>query len=90
VAIVDVYDALTHDRVYRPAMPEEEAVEILENGRGTQFDPDLLRLFISLLPEIRRIAQEAPDEVSRSESRSPQPPGIVLGANALEAMPLGA
>jgi hypothetical protein len=32
VAIVDVYDALTHDRVYRPAMPEEQALSILQQG----------------------------------------------------------
>jgi len=62
VAIVDAYDALTHDRVYRFALPEDKAVEIMENGLGAQFDPCLLRLFLALLPEIRRIGQATPDD----------------------------
>ncbi len=39
VAIVDVYDALTHDRVYRPAMPEEQALSILQEGSGDAVRP---------------------------------------------------
>jgi putative two-component system response regulator len=67
VAIVDVYDALTHDRVYRPAFPEHEAIEIMENGHGTHFDPGLLRLFLAVLPEMRRIGREMPDELSQAK-----------------------
>ncbi len=62
VAIVDAYDALTHDRVYRPAMTESEALAILEEGRGTHFDPRLLDLFMSLLPEMRAIAEALTDD----------------------------
>ena len=62
VAIVDAYDALTHDRVYRPAMPQREALAILEEGRGTHFDPRLLDLFMSLLPEMRAIAEALTDD----------------------------
>jgi hypothetical protein len=45
VAIVDVYDALTNDRVYRPAFSGGEAVEIMREETG-HFDPDLLDAFI--------------------------------------------
>ena len=62
VALVDVYDALTHDRVYRAAMPETEALAIMEQGRGNHFDPFLFGVFLGLLPEMRRIAAENPDE----------------------------
>jgi putative two-component system response regulator len=62
VAIVDVYDALTHDRVYRRELPEDEVVKIMLAGRGTHFDPRLLDIFMSQLPEMRAIAQAAPDE----------------------------
>ncbi len=62
VAIVDVYDALTHNRVYRPALPEAEALVLMEQGRGTHFDPRLLYLFFQALPEIRGIAREYPDD----------------------------
>ena len=63
VAIVDVYDALTHDRVYRPALPEDQALSIMEQDWGKHFDPVLLRVFFSLLPEMRRIARDTPDDL---------------------------
>jgi CHASE1-domain containing sensor protein len=62
VAIVDVYDALTHDRVYRPALPESEVLTIMQQGAGTHFDPLLMTFFFLHFSEIRRIAQEHPDE----------------------------
>ena len=62
LAIVDVYDALTHDRVYRPALPEDEVMEIMHEGAGTHFDPLLLSYFFLHLAEIRRIAEEHADE----------------------------
>jgi len=49
VAIVDVFDALTSDRCYRAAMPLEKALAIMAEGRGTQFDPTLLDLFMDNL-----------------------------------------
>ncbi|MGH9641148.1 MAG: HD domain-containing phosphohydrolase [Terriglobales bacterium] len=45
VAIVDVYDALTYDRVYRPAFSAESAIEIMREEDG-HFDPELLDVFI--------------------------------------------
>jgi response regulator RpfG family c-di-GMP phosphodiesterase len=47
VAIVDVYDALTSKRVYRDAMADDGALDILRAGRGTHFDPDLLEVFLA-------------------------------------------
>ena len=47
IAIADVYDALTaYDRPYKKAMPVNQALDILKAGKGTQFDPDLVDLFI--------------------------------------------
>lgn len=48
-AVVDVYDALTHDRPYRPAFPLAQARAMLEDGDGTHFDPEVLRAFLGLL-----------------------------------------
>ncbi len=62
LAIVDVYDALTHRRVYHEALPEDEAMKIMELDRGKHFDPFLFGVFLSLLPEIRRIARQNPDD----------------------------
>ena len=75
VAIVDVYDALIHRRVYREALPEEKAIEIIEQGRGRHFDPFLLSVFLSLLPDIRRIARQNPDDRVVGYVR-PAPPAI--------------
>ncbi|MEX0611063.1 MAG: HD domain-containing phosphohydrolase [Pirellulales bacterium] len=61
VAIVDVYDALSHDRVYRPALPEDIVLEKMRAGQGTHFDPGLLGLFFSVLEQIRAIAASNPD-----------------------------
>jgi len=54
VAVADVYDALLHDRVYRPAMPEPTVLSYLEEHRGTHFEPRILDAFMEVLPRIRR------------------------------------
>ena len=51
-SIADVYDALTSDRVYRKAFPVEKAIEIMREGRGTQFDAELLDAFLGSLDDI--------------------------------------
>jgi putative two-component system response regulator len=62
VAIVDVYDALTHDRVYRRAYTEERTLAMMQHAAGTQLDPLLLTLFFAQLSEIRRIAENNADQ----------------------------
>lgn len=49
LTIVDAYDAMTNDRPYRKAMSQNEAVAELSRCAGTQFDPDLIKLFIEIL-----------------------------------------
>jgi hypothetical protein len=49
VAIADVFDALTSDRVYRRAFAVEEAVQIMREQRGRHFDPVLLDAFLEVL-----------------------------------------
>lgn len=51
VAVVDAYDAMTTERVYKQAMSEEEAIAILENGKGEQFHPEVVDHFIKLIVE---------------------------------------
>lgn len=46
VAIADTYDAITHSRRYRGGRSSRRAAEIIANGRGTQFDPELVDLFL--------------------------------------------
>lgn len=49
VAIVDAYDAMTNDQVYRPALSHERAVAELVACAGTQFDPELVEQFCDFL-----------------------------------------
>lgn len=53
VAVCDVYDALVHDRCYRPALSEDEALDIMNGMRGRQFDPRIYDAFLRVLPGIR-------------------------------------
>ena len=46
VALADVYDALTTKRVYKPAFSHENAREIILDGMGSHFDPDIVRAFL--------------------------------------------
>lgn len=46
VALADVYDALTTKRVYKPAFSHEKARTIILEGRGTQFDPEVVDAFL--------------------------------------------
>jgi putative nucleotidyltransferase with HDIG domain len=48
-AIVDVYDALTSDRPYRPAWTKERAIEHIKSLSGTHFDPRVVNAFLELL-----------------------------------------
>ena len=46
MSIVDVFDALVNERVYKKAIEKKEAIVIIREGRGTQFDMELLDIFL--------------------------------------------
>jgi putative two-component system response regulator len=66
VSIVDVYDALSHDRVYRPAMSQEKIAEVMQQSAGSQFDPGLWGLFLTVHAEIEEISHAHPDQADES------------------------
>ena len=49
MALADVYDALVSERVYKKPIPKDAAEKIIEEGGGTQFDPELAELFLACL-----------------------------------------
>jgi putative nucleotidyltransferase with HDIG domain len=48
LSVADVYDALTSDRSYRKRMPDENALKIIRENSGSQFDPKVVDLFLGL------------------------------------------
>ena len=87
-AVADVFDALLSDRVYRPAMSADQAVEILREGRGTQFDPQIVDLLLENLEEILtfRLLVERP--TAFRENGLPGPEGDALDQAAVESVAL--
>jgi putative two-component system response regulator len=61
MAVADVYDALISRRVYKDGMPHEKAVTIIQEGRGTHFDPDVADAFIAIQAEFQEIATRFAD-----------------------------
>jgi putative two-component system response regulator len=55
VAVADVFDALTSDRVYRKAFEVNAAVEMMREGRGTHFDARVLDALLSDLESFKRV-----------------------------------
>jgi putative two-component system response regulator len=51
-AVADVFDALLSDRCYRPALPVPDAVKVIDDGKGTHFDPRIADLLIDGLDEV--------------------------------------
>ena len=49
IAVVDAYDAMTSDRPYRKALPKEKAIAELKKNAGTQFDPRVVEVFLSVI-----------------------------------------
>lgn len=61
VAIADVYDALSNDRVYRPALPQKEVLDIMRQGRGSHFDPEVFDVFLELIDTMQEILRAYAD-----------------------------
>ena len=89
-AAADVFDAITSNRVYRPALPLDEALEVMRAGRGTQFDPLVLDLFLDAFDEVDTPEEAAtttrPDRPAPARTAVGRRLGIeVLGAGVRRA-----
>lgn len=62
-AVADVFDALSAERPYKKAMPREKCFKILEEGRGTHFDPTVLDAFFNATKDIVRVQLDFMDHV---------------------------
>ncbi|MBQ1972521.1 MAG: HD domain-containing protein [Treponema sp.] len=55
MSIADVFDAVSQKRCYRDAMPLDECFEIIQKGKGWDFDPLLVDIFLSIRPQVEQI-----------------------------------
>ena len=61
VALVDVYDALSSERIYKEAWDESVVLETLEGEAGHHFDPELVEIFLSITDIVRSVRQRYVD-----------------------------
>lgn len=61
VAVADVYDALSSRRPYKDPFPRNKCLEVIAEGRGTQFDPDVVDAFFECADRIREVQVELMD-----------------------------
>ena len=80
MALADVYDALISKRVYKPPFPHAKAVEIIQEGRGTHFDPDVVDAFLALEDTFRNIALTFADCDEEREALGGAHPAGTCGA----------
>jgi putative nucleotidyltransferase with HDIG domain len=67
LAVADAFDAMTSDRAYRNAMTVNQAFDQLKQGRGTQFDPNLIDLLDDVKMSWMKIHKEEGDDVKEFE-----------------------
>jgi HD-GYP domain-containing protein (c-di-GMP phosphodiesterase class II) len=53
-AVVDSFDALTSDRPYRSAIDREHAIEIIKQGAGNRYDPNIVQVFLEAMAQEMR------------------------------------
>ena len=77
ICIADAYDAMNSKRVYRDNLSKEEIYAQLENGKGTQFDPDFIDSFLKLLDE-DKLTIEDENELGKAELTLTEESSILL------------
>lgn len=63
VAVCDVFEAISHDRVYRKAKPLEECFEIIRRGSGIDFDPLIVDVFLSMQDRFTELIEKEKNEI---------------------------
>ena len=58
MAVADVFDALTSPRVYKPPFPLEQALSMIQESAGTQFDAKCVEVFLDALPEVKVVLRK--------------------------------
>ncbi len=68
MTLVDVYDAVRSKRVYKEPIPHKEAVEIIKEGRGTIFDPEIVDVFMGIEDQFEKTYEKYSTKAPEQES----------------------
>lgn len=71
VGLVDVFDAIFSDRIYRKAMPLDKALKIMREESGHHFDPDLASLFLDNISTFLSISEQYQDKYAGAQEATP-------------------
>lgn len=63
MAVADVFDAISEERCYRPAIPLDKCFEIIAEGSGTDFDPQIAEIFLKARTKVEEIHEQTNLEV---------------------------
>lgn len=70
-AIADTFDALTTQRVYKPAFSIDHSIDLMSQHRGEHFDPELLDIFIASIDDIKIIHDQYGAQSPRGATQEP-------------------
>ena len=70
IAIADAYDSMVSQRAYRNSLTPQEAIEIIQQGAGKQFDPNLVQIFVSIMPDIQKEIEEYEQQQQKDFAQS--------------------
>lgn len=84
VAMADVYDALTSQRVYKSAYPHDVAVKMIQEGSGSHFEPGIVHAFLALQDEFLAVKDHYDQRRGKETGQflTQVPPIVTGGANA--------
>lgn len=69
ISLADVYDALSHDRIYKKAWPRDKVMGFIRRERGGMFDPHLVDLFFNNVEELEAIKLQLSDPTGSRDTR---------------------
>lgn len=86
LSAVDCLDALASDRQYRPALPLEEAMEVIARQSGTSFDPAIVKILQRRFRELEQMAQAVDPEVAKLSTNARIERGVAPATGFAEAI----
>jgi PAS domain S-box-containing protein len=86
VSVADVYDALTSERAYKPRFSHDYAKDVLMDGRGTQFDPDVVDAFMERERDFFNIQNVMSEERRAASCITPEMPFLMPDFNSGTSM----